>query len=86
VEVDGQAIVLVERAGQVFAMSATCSHFGAPLEQGEVAADDECLVCPWHGSRFRLQDGSVARGPATSPQRAYDVRSTAGRLQVRVRS
>jgi len=94
VDVDGQAIVLVERAGQVFALSATCSHFGGPLEQGEIALEDgalddgeqACLVCPWHASRFRLRDGSVARGPATSPQQSYDVRSTAGRLQVRVRS
>jgi len=85
VQVDDQEIVLVERDGQVYAMSATCSHFGGPLEQGEVG-DDACLVCPWHASRFRLSDGSVARGPATSPQRAYDVRTVAGRLQVRVRA
>jgi nitrite reductase/ring-hydroxylating ferredoxin subunit len=26
-----------------------------------------CLACPWHGSAFRIADGSVARGPATAP-------------------
>jgi len=94
VEVGEQQVVLVERGGQVFAMSATCSHLGGPLEQGEVVPGDRdgdgdgdgaCLVCPWHESRFRLRDGGVARGPATSPQRAYDVRTAGGRLQVRVR-
>ena len=87
VDVDGQALVLVRRAGAVQAMEATCSHYGAPLDEGEVALDggEACLVCPWHGSRFRLRDGAVARGPATSPQRSYDVRQQGDRLQVRVR-
>lgn len=87
VEVDGQSIVLTRQVGAVHAMGATCSHYGAGLEDGEVSFDgaEPCLVCPWHGSRFRLRDGAVARGPATSPQRSYDVREQGGRLQVRVR-
>ena len=88
VDLDGQAIVLVRRAGTVFAMGAVCSHYGGPLEDGELtlsSGGDACLVCPWHASEFRLEDGSVARGPATSPQTSYDVREVGGRLQVRVR-
>jgi len=84
VDADGSQIVLSRRDGRLQAIGAVCSHYGAPLEQGEVDADD-CLVCPWHGSRFRLADGSVARGPATSPQRSYDVRTTAGRIELRAR-
>lgn len=83
VDVEGQAVVLVRTPAGVQAIGATCSHYGAPLEQGEV--QDGCLVCPWHGSRFRLVDGSVARGPATSPQLSYEVRSNGDRLEVRVR-
>ena len=85
VEVKGQAIVLVRSGGQVHAIGATCSHWGAPLEQGELVEGGSCLECPWHGSRFRLADGSVARGPATSAQLAYDVQTVGDRLQVRVR-
>lgn len=88
VDVDGQAVVLVRRAGTVHAMGAICSHWGGPLDEGELAltsGGDACLVCPWHQSEFRLEDGSVARGPATSPQTSYDVRETGGRLEVRVR-
>jgi hypothetical protein len=33
-----------------------------------------------------LADGSVARGPATTPQLAYDVRQTGDRLELRVRA
>lgn len=83
VEVDGQAVVLCGTPEGVQAMGATCSHLGGPLDQDEVQAG--CLVCPWHGSRFRLRDGSVAQGPATVPQRSYDVRASGDRLQIKVR-
>lgn len=83
VQVKGNRVVLVRTAGVVRAIGGTCSHWGAPLEEGTVV--DGCLECPWHGSRFRLEDGSVARGPATTPQLAYDVQTVGDRVQVRVR-
>lgn len=87
VEVGGTPVVLTRRDGGLYGLEATCSHYGAPLEDGELHGTDgaACLVCPWHGSTFRLRNGAVARGPATSPQRAFDVREAGGRLQVRVR-
>jgi len=82
-DVSGQAVVLVRSGGTVSAMGATCGHWGGPLAEGALV--DGCLECPWHGSRFRLADGSVARGPATTPQLSYDVRQVGDRLEVRVR-
>ena len=84
VDVGGQQVLFVRRGGRVQAIGAVCSHYGAPLEEGEVDGEG-CVVCPWHGSRFRLEDGSVARGPAVSPQLGYDVREVGDRLQLRVR-
>lgn len=84
VDVGDQPVVLVRQGATVRAMDAVCSHYGAPMEDGEVR--DGCLVCPWHGSAFRLEDGSVARGPATAPQLSYEVRTVGDRLQVRVRA
>jgi nitrite reductase/ring-hydroxylating ferredoxin subunit/uncharacterized membrane protein len=61
-----------------------CSHRGGPLHEGTF--DDEgCVTCPWHGSRFRLSDGAVVDGPATSAQPAYEARRSDGTLQVRAR-
>jgi nitrite reductase/ring-hydroxylating ferredoxin subunit len=50
------------------------------LSGGELA--DGCLTCPWHGSAFRIVDGSVARGPATAPQPAFEAREAGGAIQV----
>lgn len=83
VDVDGQQVLLVRDGTRLAAIGATCSHYGGPLERGRLEAG--CVVCPWHQSHFRLEDGSVARGPATSPQLAYDVRVTGDRVEVRVR-
>jgi nitrite reductase/ring-hydroxylating ferredoxin subunit/uncharacterized membrane protein len=81
-EVGGTALLLYRHGSTVRVLSATCSHLGGPLDQGRVE-DDECVVCPWHGSTFRLAGGAVARGPATAPQPAYDVRVVGRTVQVR---
>jgi len=69
-------LVLVRSAGQVHALHAVCAHAGGPLAQGSVV--DGCLQCPWHGSRFRLSDGRVQRGPAVYDQPAYEIRAAEG--------
>jgi nitrite reductase/ring-hydroxylating ferredoxin subunit/uncharacterized membrane protein len=79
----GVDLVLYRSGSTVRALSATCSHLGGPLDEGRVT-DDECVTCPWHGSTFRLTDGSVVHGPATAPQPAYEVRVVGRTVQVRV--
>ena len=51
-----------------------CAHAGGPMAEGTVTPDG-CLECPWHGSRFRLSDGRLRRGPAVYDQPAYEVRA-----------
>ena len=56
-----------------------------PLSEGELSGgdlQDGCLTFPWHCSTFRLADGSVARGPATAPQPAFEVCDAGGEIQV----
>jgi nitrite reductase/ring-hydroxylating ferredoxin subunit/uncharacterized membrane protein len=66
------ALVVVRRGDLVHALKATCSHAGGPLDQGELVGDT--IVCPWHFSAFRLSDGAVRHGPATSRQVRYETR------------
>lgn len=72
VEVEGVAVALVRHGGELFALADRCTHRGGPLSDGKLV--EGCLECPWHGSRFALADGGVVRGPAFSPQAAYEVR------------
>jgi nitrite reductase/ring-hydroxylating ferredoxin subunit/uncharacterized membrane protein len=82
----GDATILLYRSGdRVYAIGSRCSHAGGPLEEGKVDDAARCVQCPWHGSVFRLEDGSVVHGPASVPQAAYDVRVTSGRIEVRAR-
>ena len=58
----GEAPVIVLRdAGELVALDARCPHRGAPMDEGEVR--DGCITCPWHGSVFRVTDGSLVQGP-----------------------
>jgi nitrite reductase/ring-hydroxylating ferredoxin subunit/uncharacterized membrane protein len=79
----GSAGVLALRDGPGgwHGIGARCSHRGGPLQEGTFA--DGCVTCPWHQSRFRLDDGTVVDGPATSPQPRYEVRETDGVLSIR---
>lgn len=78
----GYGVLLYRRDGVIHAIADRCTHAGGPLHEGQVD-EDLCVTCPWHGSRFRLEDGSVARGPATAPQRAFEVRVTDGSVEIR---
>jgi nitrite reductase/ring-hydroxylating ferredoxin subunit len=77
--------VLLYRTGdRVTAMLERCSHETGPLGEGEVTGSgaDACVVCPWHGSTFRLSDGAVVHGPAANPQPLLRVRVHAGTVEV----
>jgi len=74
--------VLLHRSGaDIHALDSVCSHMGGPLDKGKIA--DGCVTCPWHGSTFRLEDGSIVRGPASHPQPAYETRISNGQIEVR---
>ncbi len=73
-------ILVVNFNGQLLCLAARCTHAGAPLVEGEMSGD--ILTCPWHGSRFRVTDGSVVKGPAEKALKTYDCQLQAGNLFV----
>ncbi|MFF5209963.1 Rieske 2Fe-2S domain-containing protein [Streptosporangium sp. NPDC000396] len=83
----GYIDLFVLRVGDgVTVLADRCSHLAGPLHQGRLVSDEGsiCVVCPWHGSTFRLVDGTVAHGPATAPQPFFQTRIRRdGVLQVR---
>ena len=78
---DGVSILLVRRGQRIFAMAETCSHFSGPLSEGKLV--DDSIVCPYHASRFALDDGRVLDGPAVHPQPCLEVRVRNGQIEVR---
>jgi nitrite reductase/ring-hydroxylating ferredoxin subunit len=76
-------LVIVERNDEIHVLAGRCTHRGGPLSEGTIEGD--CIVCPWHGSCFSYQDGSVRSGPAVAPQPSYEVRKTDDGLEVRRR-
>ena len=81
----GDVRVLLYRLGnEVTAMVERCGHQGGPLGEGDVEGTgaDACVVCPWHGSTFRLRDGLVVHGPAGGDQPTLRTRVRDGVLSV----
>ena len=74
------AIVLVRRGEVVHALKDTCSHAGGPLSQGTL--DGDRIICPWHFSTFRISDGAVVHGPASSRQVRYRTRINDGQIEL----
>jgi nitrite reductase/ring-hydroxylating ferredoxin subunit len=81
-------LAVVRRGTRVDVFVGACSHLSGPLQEGtvETVRGSECLVCPWHGSAFDLDDGAPRRGPAASAQEKLEVRMEAGRVMARVPS
>ena len=68
------ALALVRQGDLVLAVHDQCAHAGGPLSAGSIS--DGAIECPWHGTRYRLADGRVIRGPSVYDQPAYEVRRT----------
>src|SRR3954466_8512240 len=86
----GSAVVplaVVRRGVRVDVFIGPCSHLSGPLYEGtlEEVRGTTCLVCPWHGSAFDLEDGEPRRGPAANPQEKLEVRMQAARVLARLR-
>jgi nitrite reductase/ring-hydroxylating ferredoxin subunit/uncharacterized membrane protein len=84
VDARGVKVLVARRGGRVYAIAEVCTHLGGPLAEGRL--EGATVVCPWHGSRFSLEDGSVVDGPATHPEPCFETRERDGQIEVRPRT
>lgn len=63
-----QVVVTQPTEGEFKGFSFVCTHSGCPVNQ----VTDE-ILCPCHGSKFSITDGSPTAGPASSPLAAVEL-------------
>lgn len=69
---DGYRILIALAEGQVYAVDDTCTHEDASLSKGSLHGD--CIKCPLHGSRFKLNTGEALDEPAEDALATYEVK------------
>ena len=74
------AVILWRRGEEVFAIGATCTHYGGPLAEGLVVGDT--VRCPWHHACFRGETGEALRPPALNPVASWNVIREGHRVRV----
>ncbi len=75
-----EAVLLVRRGDEVFAVAAFCTHYGGPLVDGLLVG--ETIRCPWHHACFALRDGAVLRAPARDALKHWHVEQADGLIRV----
>src|SRR5881392_3493050 len=67
----GEAVLVARQGRELFAIGATCTHYGGPLAKGLMV---NCTVrCPWHHARFDLRTGEAIGAPALSDTSCWKV-------------
>ena len=75
-----EAILVARRGDEMFAIGATCTHYGGPLAKGLIV---DCTVrCPWHHARFDLRTGEAIGAPALSDTSCWKIEKRGERFFV----
>ncbi|KIW88072.1 uncharacterized protein Z519_11182 [Cladophialophora bantiana CBS 173.52] len=79
--IEGGKVLLCNVNGQVHALNANCTHYGAPLKLGVLTPEGR-LTCPWHGACFNVHNGDVEDSPAPMALNKFNVMEKAGGVYI----
>ena len=57
VAVDGKKYLVCHQDGEFIAYRNVCPHQYGPAVEGIIRAEDQVVICPWHGWEFDLRTG-----------------------------
>jgi 3-phenylpropionate/trans-cinnamate dioxygenase ferredoxin subunit len=79
---NGYKILIALAEGDIYAVDDLCTHEDASLSKGSLHGD--CVKCPLHGSRFRLNDGEALDEPAEEALNTYAVKIEGDHILIEV--
>jgi 3-phenylpropionate/trans-cinnamate dioxygenase ferredoxin subunit len=80
VEVDDLPIVIMNIAGQYYAIADVCSHDDGPVGEGNIEGFE--IICPRHGARFDIRTGRALALPAFVDIPVYPIRVVGGEIEI----
>ncbi|CAD8166108.1 unnamed protein product [Paramecium pentaurelia] len=76
------AVLVCKVDGQIYCVSNSCPHVGAPLSAGFLVGDK--VKCPFHNASFSVKDGVHEEGPMFRGLQTFPVKQENGQLVIRV--
>lgn len=78
--IDSRRVVLARTENNHVAFDDRCTHRGGSLAGGSMMCGT--VQCPWHGSQFRVTDGSIIAGPAKEKIKTYNLEERDGKVML----
>jgi Rieske Fe-S protein len=73
---DPNVVVTQPTKGEFKAFSSICTHMSCPVSQ----IQNGLIMCPCHGSEYKISDGSVVAGPAPRPLPPVKIKVSGGQV------
>lgn len=86
IDLRDRELLVSKIGGAVYVTDVWCSHEEGDLSLGILEGD--VIMCPLHGARFRVSDGTVVEGPDGEPPesiprlRTYEVKIEDGEIYI----
>jgi Rieske Fe-S protein len=72
-----KTVITQPAAGEFKAFSSICTHMSCPVSQ----IQNGLIMCPCHGSEYKISDGSVVAGPAPRPLPPVKIKVSGGQVR-----
>ncbi len=85
IEIGGSTLAVFLHDDEIHVIDNYCPHAGGNLAGGYIDCSNPtlpaCVVCPWHGWAFRLDNGNLIDSPAVKVAK-YETRIVDGVIEV----